>query len=331
MVSEHIPEDFTFWYGTASGSQRKALRKLIHTGALPGEVMISQITEKNEPLDGVGGGHFIDCGGYSFMRNHDTLEYPNTVEDYCRWVKDRENQISQYAWRDIPGEPQLRERHGTTIEEHQELTTQMHIQCKNWHEDLAIDAQPVAVIQGWDPEDYLSHLDDLQDHGLADTGYLGIGSVCNRGDTQQIRDLITTIRSEVPDGTLLHAFGIKTDVLQYPGAVEALDSSDSLANSTDRMFKARKHGISHTWRNELMGYMEMWWKIHINLADAGATMAMQDAGIDTDTPMFCQGCGADFKPHHIVADSHAVPVDEGFMCSDCHEKRVQTPNLSDWF
>lgn len=207
--------DFTFFYGAASGSARKALQLMKEPN-----VMISYATQHNTPWYGIDR-LFVDCGGYSFMMNKG--EY-GPVQEYADYIHRWEPEL--YALRDYPCEPDIREQRGTTVEDHQQATTEAHVETLDVVADA--DATPVAVVQGWEPESYLRHVDGLRDAGIP-LDHVAIGSVCGRTDTREIAQVVRLLRSELPDANL-HAFGVKRSVFgKHPSVIERLDSADSLA------------------------------------------------------------------------------------------------------
>jgi len=201
-----------FW-GCASGSQRKALQRLAEPN-----VMISFATHNNQPWDGIDR-LFIDCGGYSMLKAG--KDHPDKAE-YQEYLETVQPEI--YALPDYPCEPDLLEEKGRSVQDHQRLTTEAHVDM------LEADppGQPLSVLQGWETAEYLTHLDDLRDHGAV-TDYVGIGSVCRRHAESEIRDVILTVRDALPDSTKLHAFGVKTSVLGLTGVMGTLTSADSLS------------------------------------------------------------------------------------------------------
>lgn len=222
-----------FFAGAASGSSRlmAAWAQEQFGGApRPDRIMVNYQTMNNTPdrrweryeL-------FYDPGAYSlFAPEHcggqDRDDYPQTAAEYLRFV--RENGGDRYAWQDYVCEPEVRETRGWTVEDAQEKTTEAHIECADAHDDLGIDATPVAVVQGWTPEDYARHAQSLVDHGLV-TERMGIGTVCGRSSAEEVRNVIAAVRRVLPD-VELHAFGL--DKKAYiPAIIDELASTDTLA------------------------------------------------------------------------------------------------------
>jgi len=211
-----MTEAFTFFFGAASGSSRKALRKLEEPN-----VMLNYATKMNEPWSGIDR-LFIDSGGYSFMKGKG--EYGTTDAEYLDFIE--EHNPEQFALRDYPCEPDVFSEHGRDVRDHQRMTTERHVSLLNKLEHRDIHGQPISVIQGWNLEDYLNHIDELRDRDAL-TDYVGIGSVCRRNQEAEIREIVLSVSEALPDGTDIHAFGVKGSVLQYPDVRQALASADS--------------------------------------------------------------------------------------------------------
>jgi len=207
---------FTFFFGAASGSSRKALRKLEEPN-----VMLNYATKNNRPWDGIER-LFIDSGGYSFMKGKG--EYTTTDAEYLNFIEKHQPEL--FALRDYPCEPDVLDEHGRDVREHQQMTTERHVSLLEGLSSREIEGQPISVIQGWHVGDYLSHIDDLRDRGAL-TDYVGIGSVCRRNQESEIRQIALSVADALPSGTNIHAFGVKGAVLEYPDVREALASADS--------------------------------------------------------------------------------------------------------
>jgi hypothetical protein len=207
--------DFTFFFGAASGSARKALQQLNEPN-----VMLSYATENNNPWECEQ--LFLDSGGYSLML--DTGEHP-PADEYIDYVENADP--AYFALQDFPCEPDVLDTYGQSVFNHREFSVEYSTHCLALANDRAIDAEPVAVLQGWEPDDYLRCIERYEQEGLL-TDAVGIGSVCRRNADTDIREIVLTICDVLPERHL-HAFGVKRDVLSYPAVLRALDSADSLA------------------------------------------------------------------------------------------------------
>ena len=209
--------DFTFFYGAASGSSRKALRQLEEPN-----IMINYATHNNSVWEGIEN-LFIDSGGYSFMKGKG--EYSTSDKEYLQYVEN--NKPDFFALRDYPCETEVLEEHDTTVRKHQEKTTERHRNLLELLEIFDIDAQPVSVIQGWKLEDYLRHINQMKQKGVL-TDYVAIGSVCRRNKDEEIREIVNAVSSRIGDRKL-HAFGVKSNLLRFEDMRKNLDSADSNA------------------------------------------------------------------------------------------------------
>lgn len=252
-------DDFTFYFGAASGSARKALRELHEPN-----VMINYATKNNTPWDGIDR-LFIDSGGYSFMKGKG--EYETSNEDYLRFINQHEPEL--WALRDYPCEPEVLKEHGRTVEEHQRMTIDRHRDLLNYYDDPNYETpgQPVAVLQGWTIGDYLRHIDMMRDADTL-TQYVGIGSVCRRNREAEIRRIILAVRDALPSWADLHAFGVKGSVLQYPDVRDALVSADSQSYDMQTRWGAL-HDLdagSRTWRDSALEYLRQKRRVRAVLA-----------------------------------------------------------------
>jgi len=248
-----VSEDFTFFFGVASGSSRKALRKMEEPN-----IMVNYATQNNGIWEGIDN-LMIDSGGYSFMKGKG--EYETSDEDYLSYIY--EHQPEYFVLRDYPCEPDLLKKLGRSVEKHQKMTIEKHIKLLDIFESWGknIQSQPVPVVQGYEVVDYLNHLDQLKEHGLI-RDYLAIGSLCNRGSPNEIRRIILTIRREISSHVKLHGFGVKKSVLKYSDILESLNSADSLAydpggNTIPGEESFISGDGSKTWKDAAYGYLEL--------------------------------------------------------------------------
>ncbi|WP_425433171.1 DUF7221 family queuine tRNA-ribosyltransferase-like protein [Halarchaeum grantii] len=194
---------------------------------------------------------FVDSGGYHHMKTG-SGEYKTSNADYLSYIK--ENEPRYWALRDFPCEPSLLSKLGRSIQDHQERTTQKHAELVSAVEDSSVPGEPVAVLQGWEISDYLSHIDELREQGSL-TDYVGIGSVCRRHQEEPIVDIILAIREELPQSVNLHAFGVKNSVLQYSEVVDALHSADSSAYDYSASHCANRLTESFSYRDSLWSWL----------------------------------------------------------------------------
>ena len=263
--------DLEFYYTVASGGSRKALREaqrddtvVAHSREIdlsvvepPESVMVSHATQMNEPWPGPS--WFIDSGGYSTLDA--TGEYDESVRDYMEFIAHHEDrdgvEIDRYALRDWACERELLRDTDRSVRLHQNWTIRDHVECLELAEELGIEADPVAVVQGNTIDEYLRHIDYYRDYGLL-TDHLGIGSICKRKDVEEIRSLIGQIRDAVPSRVTLHGFGVTQNILHHSDVVSALDSVDTAAWGYKAYQNAVLNGSKgtdrYTWDNVLDCY-----------------------------------------------------------------------------
>lgn len=242
----HLFENgFRYFYGCASGASRKALTRMEESF-----IMLNYQTSNNAPLterydapDDWEPILFIDSGGspQSFDGHYEDVDR----DDFFEYVE-------QYAdlwtlW-DFPCEQSLLDKFDRTVEDHQQLTTDRHIELLNKAEDHNISGQPVSVVQGQDLDEYLAHLDELRDHGVL-TDYVAIGSVCAREKVEEIRHLILNVREALPARCKFHAYGVKKPTLKSEAVMDALDSADSCSYDYNlrKRSEASQNEIRYIW------------------------------------------------------------------------------------
>lgn len=241
-------ERFTFYYGAASGGSQKALRKLGEKN-----VMLSYATKNNRPWAGIEN-LFVDCGAYSMLK---AGKEHGPIEDYLTYL--RSWQPAKFALRDYPCEPDLLQDLGRSVGEHQRLTLEDHIgMLDNMN---GIMGQPYTVLQGWELNDYLRCIELFEDHGVP-LDHVAVGSVCRRNAVDEILEVLSAVRYHLPDATI-HAFGVKTQILQHPEVFEWIDSADSVS------FDYRSMMEHHTgyWKYLALEYLKMWDAIETAIAD----------------------------------------------------------------
>lgn len=251
------------YYGSADYSAHKALRTMEEP-----HIMISAQTlaaDSTWEVDDL----FVDSGGYSLMLS--TGEHPAT-DEYLNQVVEMGG--DRFALQDYPCEPDILEEYDRTVTEHQERTIERASEGLTRVQDRGMDATPTHVLQGWETEDYLRHLDRAKETGTL-TEHVAIGSVCRRGQLQEIRDVITTVRNHLPAKHKLHAFGVKYEILKYPDVRDAVDSVDTAAWYIYPNQSGRVEG-EPMWRTKTAQYLEYWRKIESLTSTEMGTSASAD-------------------------------------------------------
>lgn len=238
-----------FYYGCASGAERLTLKLISQIDSL--NVMINYATQNNEPWNDIEN-LFIDSGGYSFMKGKG--EYTTTDRKYLEFIEKHSPEL--FALRDYPCEPDVLEEHGRTVEDHLEATVKRHRNLLKLLSGYSIDSKPVAVIQGWETEDYIRHAEMLENAGIiGQVDYVAIGSVCRRGQIEDLKEIIRAVANKFPDKKV-HAFGVKKNILQFQEMRQLLDSADSLAYSSRARYDAQDKMVSNDFYQEIIHFAE---------------------------------------------------------------------------
>ncbi|WP_422932078.1 DUF7221 family queuine tRNA-ribosyltransferase-like protein [Singulisphaera sp. PoT] len=172
----------------------------------------------------------LDSGGFTEISMYGSWKTsPREYADAVYRYRDAIGGLQWAAIQDWMCEPFMVEKTGRSVKEHQELTISSYLQLR----DLAPDLDWVPVLQGWKPDDYLSHLDAYSAAGvdLRSNPLVGVGSVCRRQATDEAGIIFASLYYE---GLKLHGFGLKTQGLAKYAMY--ISSADSLAWS----YRARK-------------------------------------------------------------------------------------------
>lgn len=192
----------------------------------------------------------MDSGGFTELSLHG--EYRMTAQEYADIIRKHKPPVA--FCQDWMCEPEMLEKTGLTIEEHQRRTCESYIELKELLADEE-DVEIAPVLQGWTPEDYYRHIEMYwEEYGVdLDLCFVGIGTLCCRKKVDDIWWIVAGIRTRLPYG-VLHAFGLKTDALKNLDIYRWLDTADSMAWS----YWARKHGknqnsavVAVEWLNNL--------------------------------------------------------------------------------
>lgn len=168
----------------------------------------------------------LDSGGFTQVSKHG--KWLTTKESYVEEVL-RVTGWGKLQWvapQDWMCEPEVLQKTGLTVTEHQIRTTDSVVYLKS----KGLPAIP--VLQGWEEDDYWRHVDQYEARGISleREPTVGIGSVCRRKRISVVSSLIKDLREL---GIRLHGFGVKVTGLREFG--DFLASADSMAWS----FKAR--------------------------------------------------------------------------------------------
>lgn len=165
---------------------------------------------------------------------------------FDRWVTSPAQYVDElYRFRDEIGlmdwaspqdwmcEPHMVAKTGKSVEEHQYLSCENFVELRELGPDLPI----IPVLQGWDPGDYVKHLEMYESFGvdLREFPTVGMGSFCRRANVAGVRELVVDLHRY---GLRMHGFGLKRDGLRL--FKDHLVSSDSMAWSFTARIEGRK-------------------------------------------------------------------------------------------
>lgn len=168
-------------------------------------------------------GWALDSGGFSELSLFG--QWRTSPQQYLAAVRRHVSDVGRLEWaapQDWMCEPVLLAKTGLSAAEHQRRTVENYLTLRHSDADLPF----VPVVQGWQPDDYLRHVDDYTTAGVDLTAAprVGLGSVCRRQNTGQISYLAGRL-AEL--GIRLHGFGVKTAGLSR--YARHLISADSMA------------------------------------------------------------------------------------------------------
>lgn len=243
----------TPYWGVASGSTHAMFRRhyegdpWYQDAPTPTHLMVSWRTRNNQVWKGPR--WMIDSGGApkTIIANNG---HPDSIHDYIEWLRSpptrygddlSEVDLERFALRDWPCEPEVQRALGLSVRELQYRTLVDHINMMDVLERENLNMEPVAVLQGWEIEDYLACIDLYRDHGLL-TDQLAIGTLCGRQNTTIIENTSFRIAKNLPSRISLHGFGVKQSALRDPVTLRVFDTVDTAAWD-QTLFYSTKDGI----------------------------------------------------------------------------------------
>lgn len=166
----------------------------------------------------------LDSGGFTELSMNGFWSI--TPKQYIKEVELFSKEIGQLSWAasmDYMCEPFVLKKTGLALQIHQERTIDNFIELRTLNPSLPI----APVLQGFQIHEYFEHLNDYMIRGvdLLKEETVGVGSVCRRQASDEIKDLITKLHSFGMNN--LHGFGIKMAGISKIGHL--LKSSDSMA------------------------------------------------------------------------------------------------------
>ena len=198
----------------------------------------------------------LDSGAFTRIaagkRHMPTKEYATRAD---RWAGC--GNLAAAVSQDYMCEPFILATTGLSIEEHQARSTRNFLELR----DHLQNTYAMPVIQGFNPQDYRAHTEQLAPH-LQEGAWTGVGSLCKRqGNPATISAIISAIQAVRPDLSL-HGFGVKTTALKRADIWHRLHSVDSAAWS----YSARRNG-NPSDRNSVQFCLEWTRKIGANKPD----------------------------------------------------------------
>lgn len=243
-------------------------------------------------------GWALDSGGFSELSLYGG--WRTTVEEYDAAVKRYDREIGQLEWAaglDWMCEPDMVARTGLTVEEHQRRTVANFVRLEQlWYQDddpdLHGEAPYMPTLQGVRIEDYMRCWDMFGDAGVDLSNYpsVGVGSVCRRQHTSEIRDVLEALRGRDPE-IPLHGYGVKTQGLRIYGHL--LASSDSMAWSVNARRNPRLPGCTHVSCSNCLKWALRWRR---NILGRGCDLHGQS----------CDGAPGTCREHEFWAQRQAV-------------------------
>lgn len=199
----------------------------------------------------------LDSGGFSELDLYGKWE--TTPQDYASRATRYTEEIGGMegaAIQDWMCEPAMLQKTGLTLREHQKRSLESWFTLTN----LAPQVPFFPVLQGWELDDYLQHIEDYEASGvqLSSLPRVGVGSVCRRQHTQQIATIIHTIAQR---GISLHGFGVKLKGLELISNL--LKSADSMAWSFAARRESPLRGHNHKTCANCKTYAEMWYRTQV--------------------------------------------------------------------
>ena len=200
----------------------------------------------------------LDSGGFTEIATHGkwTISPEEYVSSIRRLIRDVNLKFNFIAPQDWMCEPEMIEKTGLSVKEHQRLTVENYLYLKEIAPDLPI----IPVVQGHTMNEYIQCCDLYKSKGidLSSLPLIGVGSVCRREKTQEISDILSWFSE---NGMKVHAFGVKKAGLI--NSRKNIFSADSMAWSVnarrDESLCQHKHDCASSCRN-CLNYALAWTK-----------------------------------------------------------------------
>jgi len=130
----------------------------------------------------------LDSGAFTEIATHG--KWTISEAEYASFINRYSDEIGNLVWaapQDWMCEPDMLDKTGLTIKEHQYRTIESYLKLRDLTETPVI-----PVLQGWDLENYLDHIEQYSQAGidLKSMDTVGLGSVCRRQDTRYAESIV---------------------------------------------------------------------------------------------------------------------------------------------
>jgi len=172
---------------------------------------------------------FLDSGAFGIISRSKASELMSERfrQAYRRFISQFGFCFDWVTSPDFPCEPTA--HFGLSVPDRVRLTVEESVSHLDFLNQLGIRDKAVSVIQGFDPEDYLTCIDQHRQAGSL-TSLMGVGSLCIEKTRGRVMRVLRAVREALPDWVKVHAFGLSIKFLLE--ARPLIDSTDSHAWST---------------------------------------------------------------------------------------------------
>jgi len=193
----------------------------------------------------------LDSGGFSELTIHGKWTF--TKEEYAQEIKRYQEKAGNLEWAapmDWMCEPNIIQKTGKSVEEHQQLTIENFLYLRENVGNIV-----VPVLQGWNQNDYLKHIEMYEKYNvdLTKERITGIGSICRRGQTENIINIVKMLHKEK---IKMHTFGMKGSALKI--VHHLIESSDSMAWAMRASREEPMPGHPHKRCSSCLEYALIW-------------------------------------------------------------------------
>jgi tRNA-guanine family transglycosylase len=212
----------------------------------------------------------VDSGGFQAATKWDSV-FPYRAEDLHRWAVDIGADV--VAGMDIACETGIELLEKGLLEwgitDTYEQRMWLSLRYQTWQRevyeayDYADHHTFMPVVQGNTVDDYRWYIDEMRLRGLDEYPWIGVGTICKRGSTEEILDVVRLIRTAFPDKHI-HLFGATLNIYKDRRFAGLFDSSDSAAWNWGA-------STGHEARRQLSAYIEKAERYAAALADDHAS------------------------------------------------------------